>query len=104
MTKIRKSMQVSEIVKMLNSTLLKSDFIDKELDRTEGKTYREGVCMALEQILFATGQYKGYRFIDKKEAVKPYAFGCDYSKLTDKVEEQKAAFEDSDSTRRQYFL
>ena len=82
---------------------MNSDFQD--LDRTEGVAFRKGICAAIEQILFSTGNYHGYRFIDKNgEAIKPYAFGCDYSKLTDKVEEQVAAFEGADSTRRQYFL
>jgi hypothetical protein len=41
--------------------------------------------------------------IDKKEAIKPYAFGCDYSKLNgDEI--PAAAFEGADSTRRQYFI
>jgi hypothetical protein len=102
MTKIRKSVRVSEIVERLNSNLLNSDFND--LDQTEGKAFRQGICAAIEQILFSTGNYKGYRFIDKKDAIKPYAFGCDYSKLTDKVEEQVAAFEGSDPTRIQYFI
>ena len=102
MTKIRKSVRVSEIVERLNSNLLNSDFND--LDQTEGKAFRQGICSAIEQILFSTGNYKGYRFIDKKDAIKPYAFGCDYSKLNDKVEEQVAAFEGSDPTRRQYFI
>ena len=103
MTKKRKTVQVTELVKKLNSNLLNSDFQD--LDRTEGVAFRKGICAAIEQILFSTGNYHGYRFIDKNgEAIKPYAFGCDYSKLTDKVEEQVAAFEGADSTRRQYFL
>lgn len=101
MTKIRKTVKVSEIVERLNSTLKNSDFFDK--DSTEGKAYREGVCGAIEQILFATGNYQGYRMIDKKEAIKPYAFGCDYSKLNgDEI--PAAAFEGADSTRRQYFI
>ena len=45
-----------------------------------------------------------FKYIDKKDAIKPYAFGCDYSKLTDTVEEQVAAFEGADDTRRQYFI
>ena len=103
MTKKRKTVQVTELVKKLNSNLLNSDFQD--LDRTEGVAFRKGICAAIEQILFSTGNYHGYRFIDKNgEAIKPYAFGCDYSKLTDKVEEQVAAFEGSDVTRRQYFI
>jgi hypothetical protein len=101
MTKIRKTVKVSEIVERLNSTLKNSDFLDK--DSTEGKAYREGVCGAIEQILFATGNYQGYRMIDKKEAIKSYAFGCDYSKLNgDEI--PAAAFEGADSTRRQYFI
>lgn len=103
MTKKRKTVQVTELVKKLNSNLLNSDFQD--LDRTEGVAFRKGICAAIEQILFSTGNYHGYRFIDKNgEAIKPYAFGCDYSKLTDKVEEQVAAFDGADFTRRQYFL
>ena len=102
MTKKRKTVQVTELVKKLNSNLFNSDFQD--LDRTEGVAFRKGICVAIEQILFSTGNYQGYRYIDKKEAIKSYAFGCDYSKLTDKVEEQHAAFEGADSTRRQYFL
>jgi hypothetical protein len=101
MTK-KKTVQVTELVQKLNNNLLNCDFQD--LDRTEGVAFRRGICVAIEQILFSTGNYQGYRYIDKKEAIKPYAFGCDYSKLTDKVEVQVAAFEGADSTRRQYFL
>ena len=101
MTRKRKTVQVSELVKKLNSNLLNSDFQD--LDRTEGVAFRKGICAAIEQILFSTGNYQGYRYIDKKEAIKPYAFGCDYSKLdADHIPE--SAFEGADSTRRQYFL
>ena len=98
----RKTAQVSELVKQLNSNLLNSDFQD--LDRTEGVGFRQGICAAIEQILHSTGNYQGFKYIDKKDAIKPYAFGIDYSKLTDKVEEQVAAFEGADSTRRQYFI
>ena len=98
----RTTVNVAETVNQLNKNLKNSDFQD--LDSTEGKAFRQGICAAIEQILFATGQYQGYRLIDKKEAIKPYAFGCDYSKLTDTVEEQVAAFEGADDTRRQYFI
>ena len=99
MTK-RKTINVAETVNQLNKNLKNSDFQD--LDSTEGKAFRRGICTAIEQILFATGQYQGYRLIDKKEAIKPYAFGCDYSKLdADHIPE--AAFEGADDTRRQYF-
>ena len=98
----RKTISVAETVNQLNKNLMNSDFQD--LDSTQGKAFRQGICTAIEQILFATGQYQGYRLIDKKEAIKPYAFGCDYSKLTDTVEEQVAAFEGADDTRRQYFI
>ena len=98
----RTTVNVAETVNQLNKNLMNSDFQD--LDSTQGKAFRQGICTAIEQILFATGQYQGYRLIDKKEAIKPYAFGCDYSKLTDTVEEQVAAFEGADDTRRQYFI
>jgi len=98
----RTTVNVAETVNQLNKNLKNSDFQD--LDSTQGKAFRQGICAAIEQILFATGQYQGYRLIDKKEAIKPYAFGCDYSKLTDSVEEQVAAFEGADDTRRQYFI
>ena len=99
----RKTLSVAEIVNQLNKNLLNSDF-GVDLDRTEGRAFRQGICAAIEQILFSASAYQGYRLIDKKDAVKPYAFGCDYSKLTDTVEEQVAAFEGSDDTRRQYFI
>ena len=100
MTK-RKTISVAQTVARLNDSLKNSDFQD--LDSTEGKAFRKGICAAIEQILFATGQYQGYRLIDKKEAIKPYAFGCDYSKLdADHIPE--AAFEGADDTRRQYFI
>ena len=90
------------MVARLNKMLKNHDLQD--LDSTQGKAYREGICAAIEQLLFETGQYQGFRYIDKKEAIKPYAFGCDYSKITNKVEEQVAAFEGADSTRRQYYI
>ena len=98
----RKTVSVAEIVNQLNKNLKNSDFQD--LDSTKGKAFRQGICTAIEQILFSANQYQGYRYIDKKDAIKPYAFGCDYSKLTDTVEEQVAAFEGADDTRRQYFI
>ena len=99
----RKTLSVAEIVNQLNNNLLNSDF-GVDLDRTEGRAFRQGICAAIEQVLFSSGQYQGFKYIDKKDAVKPYAWGCDYSKLTDTVEEQVAAFEGSDDTRRQYFI
>ena len=97
----RTTVNIAETVNQLNKNLKNSDFQD--LDSTEGKAFRRGICAAIEQILFATGQYQGYRLIDKKEAIKPYAFGCDYSKLdADHIPE--AAFEGADDTRRQYFI
>ncbi len=99
----RKTLPVAEIVNQLNKNLLNSDF-GVDLDRTEGRAFRQGICAAIEQVLFSSGQYQGFKYIDKKDAVKPYAWGCDYSKLTDTVEEQVAAFEGSDDTRRQYFI
>ena len=99
----RKTISVAESVNQLNKNLLNSDF-GVDLDRTEGRAFRQGICAAIEQILFSTGQYQGFKYIDKKDAIKPYAFGCDYSKLTDTVEEQVAAFEGSDDTRRQYLI
>ena len=99
----RKTLPVAEIVNQLNKNLLNSDF-GADLDRTEGRAFRQGICTAIEQILFSAQQYQGFKYIDKKDAIKPYAFGCDYSKLTDTVEEQVAAFEGSDDTRRQYFI
>ena len=98
----RTTVNVAKTVARLNESLKNSDFQD--LDSTQGKAFRQGICAAIEQILFATGQYQGFKYIDKKDAIKPYAFGCDYSKLTDTVEEQVAAFEGSDPTRRQYFI
>ena len=97
----RTTVNIAETVNQLNKNLKNSDFQD--LDSTEGKAFRRGICTAIEQILFATGQYQGYRLIDKKEAIKPYAFGCDYSKLdADHIPED--AFEGADDTRRQYFI
>lgn len=97
----RKTVTVTEIVNQLNKNLKNSDFQD--LDSTEGVAFRKGICAAIEQILFSTGNYQGYRLIDKKEAIKPYAFGCDYSKLdADHIPE--SAFEGADDTRRQYFI
>ena len=98
----RKTLSVAEIVNQLNKNLLNSDF-GVDLDRTEGRAFRQGICAAIEQVLFSSGQYQGFKYIDKKDAVKPYAFGCDYSKLdADHIPE--AAFEGSDDTRRQYFI
>ena len=99
--KKRSTVSVAKTVARLNESLKNSDFQD--LDSTEGKAFRQGICAAIEQILFASGQYQGFRYIDKKEAIKPYAFGCDYSKLdADHIPE--AAFEGADQTRRQYFI
>ena len=131
MAKARKTIDVANIINQLNKTLRKSDLgvlVQKETvkielpigevtivddleekrkiaDRTEGRNFRQGICEAIEKILFETENYQGFRYIDKNgEAIKPYAWGCDYSKLTDTVEEQVAAFEGSDDTRRQYFI
>ena len=98
----RTTVSVAKTVARLNESLKNSDFQD--LDSTEGKAFRQGICAAIEQILFSANRYQGFKYIDKKDAIKPYAFGCDYSKITNKVEEQVAAFEGADSTRRQYYI
>ena len=75
----RKTISVAETVNQLNKNLKNSDFQD--LDSTQGKAFRQGICAAIEQILFSTGQYQGFRYIDKNgEAIKPYAVS--YTHLT----------------------
>lgn len=98
----KKTINIKETVEAFNSQLKNSDFQDK--DSTEGKMFRVGLCSAIEHILHKTGNYQGYRLIDKKEAIKPYAFGCDYSKITGNPESTKVALADGDDSRRQYHI
>ena len=58
----RKTISVAETVNQLNKNLKNSDFQD--LDSTQGKAFRQGICAAIEQILFATNQYQGFNFFD----------------------------------------
>ena len=98
----KKTVSIKDVVTQFNSQLLNSDFQD--LDHTEGKMFRMGLCSAIEHILHSTGNYKGYRYIDKAKAIKPYAYGCDYSKITGDPESKKAALADGDDSRRQYSI
>lgn len=99
---MRKTINIKETVKHFNKLLLLSDF--KEKDATEGKQFRMGLISAIEHILHTTGNYEGFRFIDKKEAIKPYAFGCDYSKITANPESIERSLIDGDESRRQYYI
>lgn len=99
---MRKTINIKETVKHFNTILLLSDF--KAKDRTEGIQFRMGVISAVEHILHTTGNYRGYRYIDKKEAVKPYAFGCDYSIIGRDPESIELSFAGGDKSRRHYFI
>jgi len=97
----KKTISIKETVEALNHQLKNSDFQD--LDHTEGKMFRMGICSAIEHILHSSGNYQGFRYIGKDEAIKPYAFGCDYSKLTEDPESAREALNGDDS-RRKYFI
>ena len=99
----KKTVSVKDVVTQFNSQLLNSDFQD--LDHTEGKMFRIGICSAIEHILHSTGNYKGFRLIGKHEAIKPYAYGVDYTRLNGQENpEVSGAFEGGDDSRRQYFI
>ena len=99
---MKKTISIKETVEAFNSQLKNSDFQDK--DSTEGRYFRLGLCSAIEHLLHNTGNYQGYRLISKDEAIKPYAFGCDYSKLNGDPESARIALADGDDSRRQYHI
>jgi hypothetical protein len=99
---MRKTINIKETVEYFNKLLLLSDF--KAKDRTEGKQFRMGLISAVEHILHTTGNYKGYRYVDKKEAIKPYAFGCDYSKISKDPDSTELSLAGGDESRRQYVI
>lgn len=55
---MRKTIKVDDILKMINGQLA-----------AEGSTPdgREAICGLLESILFQTGNYQGYRYLDTSE-------------------------------------
>ena len=98
----KKTLNIKETVECFNSQLKNSDFQDK--DSTEGRYFRLGLCSAIEHLLHSTGNYKGYRYVDKAEAIKPYAYGLDYSLITGDPKSTKVALADGDDSRRQYHI
>jgi len=60
MARSRKTMNVNSIL----------DYANKQLERKDSeatKEFKYGVCVMIEQILFRTDNYNGFRFLDSNE-------------------------------------
>lgn len=55
---MRKTIEVGKVLKLANHMLAKSEVSAEQ---------RKGVCSMLETILFETGNYQGFRYLDTSE-------------------------------------
>lgn len=93
MRKGRKTVSVESIVDQVNTSLKES---------TCSADIRLGMCTVVEQVLMASGNYNGFRYLDKNEVPKGQLPGVrideDGQCLT--YEER---FANTDDSRRQYY-
>jgi hypothetical protein len=95
MAKVKKTIQVETVKKMVNHTLLHSP--------DDAKGERQGLCMLLEKILMDTGNYRGFNYLTK-EKMKESEYGVSIGINSPAVEltiEKK--FEGTDHTRVFYY-
>lgn len=79
-------------------------YINSELKNTTSNRYelRQGLMLAAERLLHASGNYKGFRYLTQQEV--PYgAPGINYAN-GQPCEDYVERFRNTDSTRRAYFL
>lgn len=58
---MRKTIEVSEMLEWANNHL-------KRTDEYADKKFKAGICTTIEKILFDTGNYKGYGFINNDDS------------------------------------
>lgn len=86
----RKTFNVDEFKELVNNTLATT--VETEIQ------YRYGIIAALEHVLHETGNYKGFRYLSKREV--PWGIPGINEPIEDLSYEDR--FKNTDSTRRQY--
>ena len=97
---MRKTIQVAELIDMVNSNMANSPN-----NNTEG---RRALAGFLEDILHQTGTYVGFNYIDKNVTKPGVSFGVDFSKEPRFTKDENGKdidnwFVDTDRTRVFYY-
>lgn len=93
MKKGRKTVSVEAIVDQVNTSLKES---------TCSSETRMGMCTVLEQVLMASGNYNGFRYLDQNEVPKDQLPGVRVGDNGDCLTYEER-FANTDESRRQYY-
>ena len=91
----RKTFNVKEFTQQINAVLAKS---------TCSPDHRQGTMMTLEQVLHATGNYRGFRYLTQAETPAGFAPGINIDVIGQDIEAYKARFANTDNTRVSYHI
>jgi len=94
MSKLRKTVDVNFVLDLVNKMVQNS---------TCSSERRKGMEIVIEEILFYTGNYKGFRYLTSDEVPKDELPGINTHPLGSNVLSFDEKFANTDDTRRMYF-
>jgi hypothetical protein len=89
----RKTIAVAEMTRRVNEMLVHGYSSREE---------RHGMIQVLENMLFATGNYRGYRYLSKREVPAGELPGINLDDLGNPLEDLMDRFRNTDGTRVEY--
>jgi hypothetical protein len=91
----RKTIAVAEMTRRVNEMLVHGYSSREE---------RHGMIQVLENMLFATGNYRGYRYLSKREVPAGELPGINLDDLGNPLEDLMDRFRNTDGTRVEYHM
>ena len=89
----RKTIAVAEMTRRVNGMLVHGYSSREE---------RHGMCQVLENMLFATGNYRGYRYLSKREVPAGELPGINLTAEGEPHPDYQERFHNTDGTRVEY--
>lgn len=89
----KKTLKVEELKNTINNSLANS---------VTGQEFRRGLIFVLEDVLFATGNYGGFKYLLQNDVPEGELPGVRYD-LHGNILPYEQRFKDTDDTRRHYF-
>ena len=91
----RKTIAVAEMTRRVNEMLVHGYSSREE---------RHGMIQVLENMLFATGNYRGYRYLSKREVPAGELPGINLDTAGNPLSDQLERFRNTDGTRVEYYV
>lgn len=91
---MRKTVEIESLVDYVNGILA------SERNDTEARDMRKGAILVLEQALFLSGNYEGYRYLTNNELPDNIKPGVRFNGT--QILDYPERFDDTDDTRRMY--